>query len=308
MKRPKNIVVKQSIIPELVSGSSTQSVTKLQALKTLKKFQELSYCTTARGFTRGRHPELVSGSSRSIKGFTLIELLVVVLIIGILAAVAVPQYQKAVMKSRVATLKPAAKAIKDVQEVFYFSNGEYATQTADLDIQDPKDIMIDLNNANGHSYVTASRADLDVRYTYYLNHSEEFASNVYCEALSSNELAKDVCVSEGGQTAGAYHGYNRYLVAGSSSGEYQFEATGEEKNIATGYGYTNIYSNGSDTITIHNVGPTVSVTTCNAENICTSKTYSAINNGRPDLYPNALPWEDFCEAYPFVSKTASQCP
>ena len=74
---------------------------------------------------------------KSKQAFTLIELLVVVLIIGILAAVALPQYQKAVKKSRATEAILMLQKIQQAQQIYRLANGRGTTDLSELDIEIP---------------------------------------------------------------------------------------------------------------------------------------------------------------------------
>jgi prepilin-type N-terminal cleavage/methylation domain-containing protein len=84
-------------------------------------------------------------------GFTLIELLTAVLIIGILAAVALPQYQLAVEKSRATQALIAVKAAATAQRIYFLETGAYAVKWEDLDIDMPAYKIV--NNGGDYAYL-----------------------------------------------------------------------------------------------------------------------------------------------------------
>ena len=151
------------------------------------------------------------------RGFTLIELLVVVLIIGILAAVAVPQYQKAVWKSRYATVKAMVNALANAEEAYYLANGEYTTDVDALGVglagatSCPTTTKCNYpwgrcrwqSSTTETSYVECllrQKNDDFVGYQRNLNFSPQRPAQTYCYDYQKGGISQKVCQSETGKS------------------------------------------------------------------------------------------------------------
>ena len=147
------------------------------------------------------------------QAFTLIELLVVVLIIGILSAVALPQYQKAVYKARAAEALILVKALEDAEEVYYMANGEYSKDITELDVQIPEELIgawLEAKFENKYTYTCArgtecgafaKNNDLPDFQFNFKQRDDVDAGKFYCNLGSSDnktDMAKAICKSLGG--------------------------------------------------------------------------------------------------------------
>ena len=152
-------------------------------------------------------------------GFTLIEMLVVVLIIGILAAIAIPQYKKVVLKAKFHMGISLVASLYEAEQLYYMVNGSYTTDIDSLEIEIPKDVSCEkeqtdgysgylcnfgrISLANGNTSVSFFDVKNRIAYLYFvvdfpfgvIEGGKFVQGKRYCCSLKSDTIAQGVCES-----------------------------------------------------------------------------------------------------------------
>ncbi len=129
------------------------------------------------------------------QAFTLIELLVVVLIVGILSAIALPQYQKAVARTRATEALINLQNLYNAEKVYFLANNMYTTDMTQLDIEFP--------TSEYYQFSVLGPDDGWRIYAYRRNQSVptfEYAlssTNRWCVASTTNAIQRSTCATFG---------------------------------------------------------------------------------------------------------------
>ena len=109
------------------------------------------------------------------KAFTLVELLIVIIIIGILATLAIPQYQRMVNRARWSEAMSLADAIKTAENLYYVENNAFRTgasanlgdlSTLDLPVATARQFRFSLRNPDMiYAYHSSQNAADDIALT-----------------------------------------------------------------------------------------------------------------------------------------------
>ncbi len=135
-------------------------------------------------------------------GFTLIELLVVVLIISILAAIAMPQYEESVERTRIAEAMAMTKTIALANERYRLATGNYADYISQLDISiqgtgsaptariQTKHFLYTASAAQNYLVISHRLPAYETYYLYIVPGNTKIRCSLYATA---NDLQKKLC-------------------------------------------------------------------------------------------------------------------
>lgn len=167
------------------------------------------------------------------KAFTLLELLVVVLIIGILAAIALPQYKYSKYRTEYAELETIVKTLAQAGEMYYLTHNEFPNSFDQLDVEFPGNITTENSSSNytyryyggfpnkGHNlnvnsagswYATNAHNSFVIYHRFAKLNDNSLKGKRFCYATSEDKIAQKVCKNATGKST-----YDRTVTSSSRS-------------------------------------------------------------------------------------------
>ena len=151
---------------------------------------------------------------KNTKAFTLIEVLVVVLIIGILAAIAVPQYQKAVAKAELSKIISITRSVKEAEEIYYLANNNYAPiEDLDIIVNDPE-VKCQLLSQD---YFRCSNRNFAILYFFQVSYAPTW-TECFINSMDANSALAYAC---------------KEFLKNQSSISITYDDNGRERNCGT---------------------------------------------------------------------------